>query len=417
MSNFYGEGGYLAELGYDKATALKVISELKLFDWIDRFTSAIIVEFTVFNSQVNLFGVIWIPIEFSPSGHVVSDPVIRGIHVYEIGGGYSAVTVVCQLLLVVYIIYFVVKETSKMIAGVRMYFAQFLNWVELTQTLTVIGFVVTHIFKQAELFYNTEKLRNNTFQFISFDKGAFLEDLETVLISLLMFLNTLKLLYLLKFNPHVRHLFYVMKGSARELVNCSVAFTLFMFACIHVGYFLFGSELYPFSSPVITLQSLLVEGVLGGRFDYFNDCCTVTGPVYVTALKLGLNLIFINVFVSVLVYNYGNIRDLTRGKFNLGNFIIVKIKELMGFGVHSSAMDADSSCDPNTKNEENALPEVDEILTKLDRINHHLNVLYADEFGEDLDMFSLWFDLHMQRLEAKDTQRNENDAEKDLEDA
>ncbi|XP_022779915.1 polycystic kidney disease protein 1-like 2 isoform X2 [Stylophora pistillata] len=417
LSNFYGEGGYLAELGYDKATALKVISELKLFDWIDRFTSAIIVEFTVFNSQVNLFGVIWIPIEFSPSGHVVSDPVIRGIHVYEIGGGYSAVTVVCQLLLVVYIIYFVVKETSKMIAGVRMYFAQFLNWVELTQTLTVIGFVVTHIFKQAELFYNTEKLRNNTFQFISFDKGAFLEDLETVLISLLMFLNTLKLLYLLKFNPHVRHLFYVMKGSARELVNCSVAFTLFMFACIHVGYFLFGSELYPFSSPVITLQSLLVEGVLGGRFDYFNDCCTVTGPVYVTALKLGLNLIFINVFVSVLVYNYGNIRDLTRGKFNLGNFIIVKIKELMGFGVHSSAMDADSSCDPNTKNEENALPEVDEILTKLDRINHHLNVLYADEFGEDLDMFSLWFDLHMQRLEAKDTQRNENDAEKDLEDA
>ena len=419
LSNFYGKGGYLAELGYDRNTALKVISELNLFDWIDRFTSAVIVEFTVFNSQVNLFGVIWIPIEFSPSGHVVSDHVIRGIHVYGIGGGYSAVTVICQLFLVGYVVYFVVKETSKMIAGIRIYFSRFLNWVEFTQTLTVVGFVITHILKQTELFVNTEKLKNNTFQFISFDKGALLEDLETFLISLLMFLNTLKLLYLLKFNPRVRHLFHVMKGSARELVHCSIVFAVFMFGCIHVGYILFGRELYSFSSPFLILQSLLVEGVVGGGVDYFNDCCTVIGPVYVTALKLGLNLICINIFISVLVYNYGNIRDLTRGKFNLGNFIIVKVKELMGFVVHSSAMDADSSCDHNTNKEENnTLPEVDEILTKLDQINHHLNILYVDEFGEDLDMFSLWFDLHIQRLKAKDAQeRFENDLEEVYEDA
>lgn len=82
-------------------------------------------------------------------------------------------------------------------------------------------------------------------------------------------------------------------------------------------------------------------------------------------------------------------------------------------------MDADSSCDHNTKKEENnTLPEVDEILTKLDQINHHLNILYVDEFGEDLDMFSLWFDLHIQRLKAKDAQeRFENDLEEVYEDA
>ena len=53
LLNFYGEGGYPAELGCDKTTALKVISELNLFNWTDRFTSAVIAKFTVFNSQVN----------------------------------------------------------------------------------------------------------------------------------------------------------------------------------------------------------------------------------------------------------------------------------------------------------------------------------------------------------------------------
>ena len=53
LLNFYGEGGYPVELGCDKTTALKVISELNLFNWTDRFTSAVIAKFTVFNSQVN----------------------------------------------------------------------------------------------------------------------------------------------------------------------------------------------------------------------------------------------------------------------------------------------------------------------------------------------------------------------------
>ena len=49
-----------------------------------------------------------------------------------------------------------------MIAGIRMYFCQFLNWVELTQTFAVIGFM-----KETQLFATTAKLRGNTFQFIS----------------------------------------------------------------------------------------------------------------------------------------------------------------------------------------------------------------------------------------------------------
>ncbi|XP_022780709.1 polycystin-2-like [Stylophora pistillata] len=335
------------------------------------------------------------------------------MHIYDIGGGYSAVTVTCQLLLVAYITYFVVKETKKVITGFRMYFSQFLNWVEVTQTFAVIGFLISHIMKETQLFATTAKLRKNTFQFISFDKGVLLQDLETVLISLLIFLNTLKLLYLLKLNSHVRHLFYVMKGSARELAHCSVAFAVFMFGCIHVGYLLFGSELYSFSSPFNILQSLLVEGVVGGRVDYFNDCCTIIGPVYVTAIKMAVNLICSNIFISVLVYNYGRIRELSKGKFDLGHFMVVKVKELLGcVGDRPRASEGISGHDPpSTEIEEDILPEAAEILASLDRINHLLNVQYADEFCEDLELFSLWFDLYMQAKKSKDLQENRVDAQ------
>ena len=93
---------------------------------------------------------IWILTEVSPSGLVASNHVIHTMHLYDIGGSHTAVTVV------------VVEETRKMIAGIRMYFCQFLNWVALTQTFAVIGFM-----KETQLFATTAKLRGNTFQFIS----------------------------------------------------------------------------------------------------------------------------------------------------------------------------------------------------------------------------------------------------------
>ena len=253
-----------------------------------------------------------------------------------------------------------------------MYFSQFLNWVEVTQTFAVIGFLISHIMKETQLFATTAKLRENTFQFISFHKGVLLQDLETVLISLLIFLNTLKLLYLLKLNSHVRHLFYVMKGSAQELAHCSVAFAVFTFGCIHVGYLLFGSELYSFSSPFNILQSLLIEGVVGGRVDYFNDCCTIICPVYVTAIKVAVNLICINLFISILVYNHGRIRELSKGKFDVGHFMVVKVKELLGcVGNRPRASEGISGHDtPSTEIEEDILPEAAEVLASLDRINH-----------------------------------------------
>lgn len=51
----YGRGGYVLDLTLDRATSLQRIQELKNNLWIDRGTRAVIVDFTVYNPNVNLF--------------------------------------------------------------------------------------------------------------------------------------------------------------------------------------------------------------------------------------------------------------------------------------------------------------------------------------------------------------------------
>ena len=400
----------MAELGYDKTTALKVISELSLFHWIDRFTSVVLVKFTVFNPGVSLFSAFTIPVEFSPSGHVFSDQVVRTMHVYDLGGGYSAITMVCQVLLVFYIIYFVVTETKQMIRGGRLYFTHFFNLVELAQTITVIGFVVTHVLKEIELFTNTAKLHENIFQFISFDRGVFLDTLESVLVSLLMFFNSVKLLYLRKFNSHINHLFDVMKISAWGLLHCSLGFFVFMSAFTHFGYLQFGRDFDGYSSPFSAIQTLLLEGVIGGA-NYFQNCCRL-GRVYILALKLGLLFVGINIFIAVISENYHTVRHLSQRKFNFGLFMIKKMKEILGCVGEQPETPEKEKCTVRETQElevpvvpevsevtETTLKLIDDVERRTRQIKHSLNEIYADDFGEDTDLVCLLLDIHLQRTE------------------
>lgn len=129
LRSFYSQGGYLADLGYTEKTASKVISELNKLNWLDRYTSAVVVEFTVFNSRVNLFSSVWITVEFSPSGQVESNHMIHTMHVYNLSAGYSSVLLFCQILLFIFIIYFIFSEIKEMVRNPKRYFSQFLNYI------------------------------------------------------------------------------------------------------------------------------------------------------------------------------------------------------------------------------------------------------------------------------------------------
>lgn len=436
FSSIYSQGGYLAELGYNENTASNVVSELSLLNWFDRYTSAVIVEFTVFNSRVNLFSSVWIPVEFSPSGHVVSSQVIRTILVYNLGAGYSALLLVSQVLLVLFIIYFVVKETKELFHNPKRYFAQFLNYIELAQIVIAVSFIVIHILKEIELFANTAKLHENIFQFISFDREVLLDDIETALLSLLMFFNTFKLLYLFRFNSHVRHLSDVMKTTTLGLINCSLGFLVFMFAFTHFGFLQFGREILDYSAPVSALQSLLIQGVVSDRVKHLQDSHAIIGPLYFIAFNMCLHFIWINIFIAILIYDYKTAKRVTKGRYSLGRFMISKLKEMLNcLGKQPETPKANERTgkngktdktgetvktgktgnkriswkldDEKTRKSKKKLPRTTqgpagELQKRMAVMTEMLNDLYVDEFNGDVDLVDLWLEIRARGTNATD---------------
>lgn len=64
----YGGGGYVFELRGDEKSLLLRTKELETQAWIDRYTRAILIEFTVYNPGTNLFSVNTMVLEKPNSG-------------------------------------------------------------------------------------------------------------------------------------------------------------------------------------------------------------------------------------------------------------------------------------------------------------------------------------------------------------
>ena len=405
-----------------------------MLNWFDKYTSTVLIEFVVFNPHVSLFSAVWIPVEFSPSGYVASGQVIHPLHVYKVGAGYSVVHLVCQILFMFFIVYFVFKETKEMIQQPKHYFRRFLNCIEVVQIFVAISFAVAHIFKEIELSVNTTKLHENVFQFISFDRAVLIDDMETAFLALLMFFNTLKLLYLLRFNSHVKRLSDVTKASFLELVNCSVGFYVFMFAFTHLGFIQFGREVEEYSSLSSAFQSLLIQGVLSDGAEYLQDCHDVIGPLFFISFNMCLQVIWVNIFIAILIYNYRTVTQFSRGRFIFRKFMMRKIKEILhciGDGkpphtgpgnnrkkrVHwenendfvelgnNNNNNIGGSERTNGKTRGPPLKELDKCVTLM---SLKFNDLYIDEFIEDIEDIKLlnrWADARASRRNVSENRR------------
>ena len=64
----YGPGGYIMTLNTNMEKAIEDVENLQAHSWVDTMTRAVIIEFTVFNPNVNLFSVVSLVIEFSAQG-------------------------------------------------------------------------------------------------------------------------------------------------------------------------------------------------------------------------------------------------------------------------------------------------------------------------------------------------------------
>ena len=332
----YDGGGYVADLGYNKESAFEVVRDLRAHNWVNEYTAAVFIEFTLFDPSSSLFCNVRNIYERLATGQVVTKVDVRVLSLYpSMDGNFQSFYEVCQLLFLIAIVAFLIAEMIKYFRQ-KKYLFQVWNWIQIILLLVSLVAVVISFLKGKRTSLYVEEIQTNPYDTFSSDSIARLLDMETFWLSMAIFIITLKLLRLIRFNPHICQMQEILRRSAQPILSFSLVMAIAVMGFSQFGFLCFGAKLETFSSFFKALRVVMLMSVgksinnVEVHFQY-----PVLGPLFLFFYLVVILFVLINVFVAVLVDSYAEIReeqvdggfvDAEVGTF-MYSFFLKKIKE------------------------------------------------------------------------------------------
>ena len=82
----YPPQGFHQDLGRHREESAEIIRELKANRWLTRATRAVLIDFSVYNANINLFCVIQLMVELPPTGGLLTSQEFKTVKLLKLKG-------------------------------------------------------------------------------------------------------------------------------------------------------------------------------------------------------------------------------------------------------------------------------------------------------------------------------------------
>jgi len=326
LQSAYGGGGFVADLGYNARSARNVLNNLQKNNWLNDLTAAVIVEFTIHQPSTSLFSVVKYLFERLPTGGYNTVAKITTLTLYASPDpGFKSFYQLCQLLLMLIILFFLFAEIGKIYRQRCAYFTQFWNWMELLQIFSAVAAIVMFFFKEMYTTRFVKRVHTNPFETSSTDYIVLWSELEIYLLACVIFIVTMKFLRLIRFNRHICQMIATIQKSIDHLLSFFCVFVGIILAYTQLGVLVFGASVPAYSSFFQAMRSVC-QMILGGEthFHELKSTSRIVGPLFVFCYMLSMSMIMLNMFLAILNDSYDEVKDVQGDAFadaELGDFM------------------------------------------------------------------------------------------------
>ena len=301
--SFYDGGGFVADLGYDSHTGFRIITSLQINGWLDRKTRVVLAEFSTFSPSVNILGVATYFYEVDASGLIAASMQTRVLSLDSTGTPSHQFYLICLFLYIVFVLLYFVREIFRLYNHRFRYFKLMWNWIEIFQIVFSLIAVVMYIIRQSKVMSTMGKLHRNIYENLSFQEAITCQEVENVVIGILTFIVTIKLLRIIRFNNYVVLFSKTLKISARYLSSFSIVLSIFFVAFLHFGVLVFGcvSERYSSVLKGAYFQLELTLGRVKARpINELAQANTIYAKIFAFLILFTLTILCMYFFISII---------------------------------------------------------------------------------------------------------------------
>jgi len=318
-------GGYIYEFRGRLSDLQSNLSLLHQLEWINRQTRAVIIQFSLYNPNVELFSSITLLVEFLSTGGL--DPqsrfepfsfqckvftvilsIIRIFFYYYLV--FSSISqLVCSILYMILIIYLIIEQVQSMIELKIKYFYQFWCYIDIGIILCSWTSVGIYIWRYFQVKHISDLFREtNGYVYINLQWIVYVNDLFIYLISFCCFFGWIKLIRLGRFNRRILIFIKTIQHARKDLLSFSIIFSIIFISFLCLFYLLFISKLSTCSSLLETAEMLFKMLLM--NFDAYQliNASTFLGPFCFSLFIVLVVFICLSMFITIINKNFRFVR-------------------------------------------------------------------------------------------------------------
>ncbi|XP_064414889.1 polycystin-1-like protein 2 [Latimeria chalumnae] len=297
----YRGGGYVADLGTDKQSSVRVLQYLFNTIWLDVYSRAIFVEFTVYNANVNLFCIVTLMLETNALGAFFTHVELQSVRLYPYTDGLHIFVVAAEVIYFLFIIYYMVLQGKLIKEQKWSYFHSKWNLLELA--IILISWSALSVFIKRTLLglRDIDYYQNHRDEFASFYETATADAVLGYLIAFLVLLATVKLWHLLRLNPKLNMITSTLRRAWGDISGFITVIVIMFLAYSVASNIMFGWKLHSYKTLFDAAETMVSLQL--GIFNYEEvlDYNPVLGSFLIGSCIIFMTFVVLNLFISVIL--------------------------------------------------------------------------------------------------------------------
>ena len=310
--SMYEGGGYIADLTINKNISSSLVDELIDYHWIDRYSRAVMIEFTIYNANVNLFAFTTLLLEFTETGDSLRSNHVDVIQVYSVGIQ-GIMTHIVEACFVALVFYYLIITCLSIFKYHCIYMKDYRSWLDILLILTSIYATCMYIIRYQVLRDTMAVFRADKEQrgFLQFRSVSTFNTLYVYGLGLLSILSCLRFMTLLRLQKDIAKLGAMLQYTSKPLFSFSIQLAVMLLAFASITHLWYMANFQYFSSFTSSCISLVSFG-LGSLHDL--DEMALLFPTFTYIFYIGfilmVNLILLSIFIAVIIDGYETFKDI-----------------------------------------------------------------------------------------------------------
>ena len=324
-----------------------IVHELKENLWINRGTRAVMVDFTVYNANINLFCVVNFLFEFPATGGILPSATYKTVKLLRYVNSSDYFIMACEFIYIMFIFYYIIEEVLEIYKLKCAYFTGLWNNLDIVVVMLSLINQCLNIYTYFSVEAELKTLLSEPDVFADFQKLGNASQMFKSFVAICVFFSWVKLFKYISFNKTMTQLASTLSRCAGDILGFGVMFFIVFFAFAQLGYLLFGTQVgdySTFSSAIFTLLRTIL-----GDFDFnsMEKANRILGPIFFLCYVFFVFFVLLNMFLAIINDTYSEVKAeiaAQRNEFELGDYVKRGYNNMLGkVGLRNNLIDIENA--------------------------------------------------------------------------